>query len=87
MALVGGIDYKKSSFNRVVQSKRQPGSAAKPFIYQTALDLGYSPASQLTDIGRTYQYKINNKIKKWQPKNYGGKFKGIVSLRESFSLF
>ena len=83
LALVGGIDYKKSSFNRVVQSKRQPGSAAKPFIYQTALDLGYSPASQLTDIGRTYQYKINGEIKKWQPKNYSGKFNGIVTLRDS----
>lgn len=86
LALVGGIDYKTSSFNRAVQSKRQPGSSAKPFLYQTALDLGYSPASQLVDIGRTYDYKDNNgEEKKWQPKNYGGNFKGIVSLRESLT--
>ncbi|MGB6329418.1 MAG: PBP1A family penicillin-binding protein [Halarcobacter sp.] len=83
LALVGGIDYKESTFNRAVQSKRQPGSAAKPFIYQTALDLGFSPASQLIDIGRTYDYEVNGEEKKWQPKNYGGKFKGIVTLRES----
>jgi len=83
LAMVGGVDYKKSSFNRVVQSVRQPGSAAKPFLYQTALDLGYSPASQLVDIGRTYNYKVNGEEKKWQPKNYGGKFKGIITLRES----
>jgi len=83
LALVGGIDYTESSFNRAVQSKRQPGSAAKPFLYQTALDLGYSPASQLIDIGRTYDYEINGEEKRWQPKNYGGKFKGIISLRES----
>ena len=83
LALVGGVNYKDSSFNRAVQSKRQPGSAVKPFIYQTALDVGYSPASQLIDIGRTYDYKVNGEEKKWQPKNYGGNFKGIISLRES----
>jgi penicillin-binding protein 1A len=85
LALVGGVNYRMSSFNRAVQSKRQPGSAAKPFLYQTALDLGYSPASQLVDIGRTYDYKVNGKKKKWQPKNYGGNFKGILSLREALT--
>ncbi|PLY09638.1 MAG: penicillin-binding protein [Arcobacter sp.] len=85
LALVGGINYKKSPFNRVVQSRRQPGSAAKPFLYQTALNLGYSPASQLVDIGRTYDYEVNGEKKKWQPKNYGGKFKGILTLRESLT--
>lgn len=84
LALVGGINYKDSSFNRAIQSKRQPGSAVKPFLYQTALNVGYSPASELIDIGRTYEYKDNKgEEKKWQPKNYGGKFKGLISLRES----
>ncbi|WP_072682549.1 penicillin-binding protein 1A [Arcobacter sp. LA11] len=85
LALVGGIDYKTSAFNRVVQSKRQPGSSAKPFLYQTALDVGYSPASQLVDIGRTYDYKVNGQKKKWQPKNYSGNFKGVLTLRESLT--
>jgi len=85
LALVGGKDYKSSPFNRAVQSKRQPGSAVKPFLYQTALDLGYSPASQLIDIGRTYDYTVNGKRKKWRPKNYGGNFKGILTLRESLT--
>lgn len=83
LALVGGIDYKESSFNRAVQSQRQPGSAVKPFLYQTALDIGYSPASSLVDISRNYEYQIDGEEKKWQPKNYGGKFKGLLSLRES----
>ncbi|PLY10587.1 MAG: penicillin-binding protein [Arcobacter sp.] len=56
LSMVGGIDYKESSFNRVIQSKRQPGSAVKPFIYQQALDLGYSPASMIADISRTYEF-------------------------------
>ncbi|AXX93271.1 penicillin-binding protein [Malaciobacter molluscorum LMG 25693] len=85
LSLVGGIDYTKSNFNRVIQSKRQPGSAFKPFIYLTALDLGYSPASQLTDISRTYEYeaKDSDEKKKWQPKNYSGKYKGLMPLREA----
>ncbi len=84
LALVGGVDYKDSPFNRAIQSQRQAGSAVKPFLYQTALNFGYSPASELIDIGRTYEYKDNDgEEKKWQPKNYGGKFKGLVTLRNS----
>jgi len=85
LALVGGVDYTKSSFNRAIQSKRQPGSAVKPFIYHSAIELGYSPASQVADIGRTYEYKIGEEEKKWQPKNYGGKFKGVMTLREALT--
>jgi penicillin-binding protein 1A len=49
LALVGGVDYKKSSYNRATQGRRQPGSAFKPFIYQVAIDLGYSGATELVD--------------------------------------
>lgn len=87
LSLVGGVDYKQSSFNRVIQSKRQPGSAIKPFLYQTALDLGYSPATQLADISRTYEFEdVNsetNETKKWKPRNYEGNYKGLVALREA----
>ena len=83
LAMVGGVDYNQSVFNRAFQSKRQAGSAIKPFLYQTALNEGYNPASQLFDIGRTYTYTVNGQQKKWQPKNYGGNFQGIVSLRDS----
>ncbi len=83
LALVGGIDYKESNFNRAVQSERQPGSAVKPFLYHTAIELGYSTASQVADIGRTYEYKVGEEEKKWKPKNYGGTFKGIITLREA----
>ncbi len=83
LAMVGGEDYKKSAFNRVTQSKRQPGSAFKPFIYQTALDMGYNPATPLTDLARTFQYYYKGKPKVWSPKNYERDFKGFVSLREA----
>ena len=83
LALVGGIDYKKSSFNRATMTKRQPGSAFKPFVYQTALDLGYNPATKLTDLERTFKYKVNGKVRVWTPQNYERDFKGFITLREA----
>jgi len=83
LAMVGGEDYKKSAFNRVTQSRRQPGSAFKPFIYQTALDMGYNPATPLTDLARTFQYTYKGKNQVWAPKNYEHDFKGFISLREA----
>ena len=41
----GGFAYAKSQFNRVTQAKRQPGSSFKPFVYLTALDSGFTPAT------------------------------------------
>ncbi|WP_457605190.1 transglycosylase domain-containing protein [Nitratifractor sp.] len=83
LSLVGGVDYRKSAFNRVTMTRRQPGSAFKPFIYQTALDMGYNPASKLTDLARTFQYYKNGKRRIWAPKNYERDFKGFITLREA----
>jgi len=82
LSMVGGVDYKTSSFNRARQSIRQPGSSVKPFLYQVALNLGYSTASNLVDISRTYKYNSSeNEEKVWQPRNYEKNFKGLVSFR------
>jgi penicillin-binding protein 1A len=83
LALVGGVDYLQSPFNRATQAKRQPGSAFKPFIYLIALNLGYSPASIIPDVARTYKVVINGRKKLWQPKNYEKNFRGVVTLREA----
>jgi penicillin-binding protein 1A len=50
LAMVGGADYMGSTFNRAVKSKRQPGSAFKPFVYASALAAGYSPVSLLQGL-------------------------------------
>ncbi|MEI9963583.1 MAG: penicillin-binding transpeptidase domain-containing protein [Caulobacteraceae bacterium] len=49
MALVGGYSFSLSKFNRATQAMRQPGSAFKPFVYATALENGFTPASQVLD--------------------------------------
>jgi penicillin-binding protein 1A len=54
-ALVGGRDFKNSRFNRATQAMRQPGSAFKPFVYASALEAGYSPASLVTRLDEPIQ--------------------------------
>jgi len=81
--MVGGVNYKKSAFNRATMMTRQPGSAFKPFIYQIALDMGYNPATELTDVARTFQYYSHGKRKIWRPKNYESDFVGFIKLREA----
>ena len=83
LALVGSVDYKKSSYNRATQGRRQPGSAFKPFIYQVAIDLGFSGATPLVDVAKTYAYEKDGEEKKWRPKNYEKDYKGLISLRDA----
>ncbi len=84
LALVGGIDYEKSNYNRATQSTRQPGSAFKPFIYQVAINLGYSPMSEVADISRIFEGGAGNN-EDWKPKNYGGNFEGIITLKQALT--
>jgi penicillin-binding protein 1A len=83
LALVGGFSYAKSQFNRAVQAKRQPGSSFKPFVYATALDNGYTPASVILDAALSIRQK-NGTI--WKPKNYSGKYYGPSTLRRGIEL-
>ena len=83
LAEVGGVDYSTSSYNRATQSKRQPGSSFKPFIYQIALDSGYSVQSRLMDISRTFKYQDKDEEKEWKPKNYEKNFEGLITLHDA----
>src|SRR6516164_8610261 len=77
LAMVGGRDYNESQFNRAVQAKRQPGSLFKVFVYLTAFQKGLDP--QTTAVDRPVQ------IGKWEPENYGGRFRGQMTLRSAFA--
>ncbi|WP_457560960.1 transglycosylase domain-containing protein, partial [Caminibacter sp.] len=85
LALVGGVDYQKSKFNRVTQALRSVGSAIKPFVYQIALNLGYNPATLIPDISRTFKIPSNTpeEDKYWKPKNYEKNTLGLITLREA----
>ena len=87
LAIVGGVDYKKSKFNRAYQSKRSLGSSIKPFIYQIALNEGYNPNSLIPDINRKFKIETNetdeDEDKYWKPKNYEKNTLGLITLREA----
>ena len=78
-ALNGGFEYYNSKFNRVTQSRRQPGSGFKPFIYSAALERGYTPATIINDAPVVFDDPgLENA---WRPSNYSGKFFGPTRLR------
>ncbi|MFT2112429.1 penicillin-binding protein 1A [Marinomonas sp. 2405UD68-3] len=80
-ALVGGLNFFQNKFNRVTQSKRQPGSSFKPFIYTSALSQGYSAASIINDA--PVVFNDPNLATAWRPTNDGGKFYGPTRLRQA----
>ena len=85
LAMVGSRNFNDEEidgqFNVAVDGLRQPGSSIKPVVYLTLLRLGYTPASMMIDVETTFQRNENEKP--YQPKNYDGKFRGPVSLRNS----
>ena len=76
-AMVGGTDFDGSQFNRVTQAQRQPGSTFKAFVYATAIATGMSPYKQYADA----RYVVDG----YEPKNYGGGYRGYVDLRRALS--
>ncbi len=81
-AMVGGRDFSRSEFNRATQSRRQPGSAFKPFIYTAAFDKGMTPSTIMVDSPISFAAPSEpNGV--WQPKNFDGKFWGPMTLRHA----
>ncbi len=82
-AMVGGRDLPQAGdFNRATQALRQTGSAFKPFIYATAMDLGYSPLDYVDDSPWSIYVPGSGE---YAPKNYDGKFKGMVTLTQALA--
>ncbi|MGQ9871164.1 transglycosylase domain-containing protein [Leptodesmis sp.] len=82
-AMVGGVDYHKSQYNRAIQALRQPGSAFKPFVYYAAFASGkYSPDSIVDDspVGYPDGYEM------YYPQNYDGSFSGPISIRQALAM-
>lgn len=88
VALNGGFDFFLNNFNRATQSRRQPGSSFKPFVYSAAFEHGFTPASIVTDAPPDIGYQPTLE-RVWRPENFGGKYHGDtrlrVALRESMN--
>ncbi len=78
-AMVGGVDYQKSQYNRASQASRQPGSTFKPFVYYAALATGrYTPETPITDAPACFG--------RYCPKNYDLRYSGGMSLRQAMAV-
>jgi penicillin-binding protein 1A len=78
-AIVGGLDYGESQFNRATAARRQPGSSFKLYVYATALENGYTPRSTVRDSSQN--------CGNWYPQNYdgGGGSGRALSMGEAFA--
>ena len=76
--MLGGRSFYTSQFNRATQSLRQPGSVFKIFTYLSALELGMDSEDKIEDLPL--------ELDGWVPKNYNKKYKGVISIKEAFSI-
>ncbi|MCL6630072.1 MAG: penicillin-binding protein 1A, partial [Armatimonadetes bacterium] len=83
-AMVGGVnpDFTKDQYNRVVQARRQPGSAFKAFVYTAAIDNGYDPDYRISNARISFPGYGG---KTWSPRNYDGRYGGSYTIRRAIA--
>jgi penicillin-binding protein 1A len=80
-AMVGGLSYSRSKFNRATQAYRQMGSGFKPIVYTTAIDRGFTPTTMLLDTPVSYSAGAGQPP--YSPHDYDGKYEGPITLRHA----
>ena len=80
LAIVGGRDFKTSTYNRAWRSRRQPGSAFKPFVYAAALQRGMTPVTVLDGLAGM----APQGVEEWTPRNVSGTVDDRLTLRQAF---
>jgi len=78
-ALVGGWSFERNEFDRVMQARRQVGSAFKPFVIGAALENGFTPADTIFDGPAVFPGADN--ALDYSPRNYHPGYGGILTLR------
>ncbi|HTK36082.1 MAG TPA: penicillin-binding protein 1A [Caulobacteraceae bacterium] len=76
-ALIGGVDYSESQYNRAVDARRQAGSSFKPFVYLTAMEAGRTPDTMVVDEPVT--------IGNWSPQDYEPRFLGAITMQTALA--
>jgi penicillin-binding protein 1A len=84
LSLVGGFDFRRNQFNHVTQALRQPGSSFKPFIYAAAIEKGFTPNTMVNDAPLSIG-SLETGSQAWEPKNYDGKYDGMMRLRNALA--
>lgn len=85
-AWVGDINFKFWQYDKVAQSKRQPGSTFKLFVYTAAMLHGKAPCDRITDKRVTWEYEENGETKSWTPHNANGTYLGYsMTLKHAFA--
>jgi len=79
-SLVGGFDFNRNQFNHITQAWRQPGSSFKPFIYSSALEKGFTPASIINDAPLSFS-AAETGGEAWTPKNFENDYDGPMRMR------
>jgi penicillin-binding protein 1A len=80
-AMVGGLSFARSKFNRATQAYRQTGSGFKPFVYTAAIDRGFTPSTILLDT--PVSYSAGPGQPPYSPRDYDGKYQGAITLRHA----
>jgi len=83
LAMVGGRNYDKSSYNRAVTAERQPGSAFKPIIYALAVEHGFSQNQMVLDA--PVAFKNSGSRETWQPHNFSETYSGEITFRKALA--
>jgi len=83
LAMVGGRNYYKSSYNRVTMAKRQPGSAFKPIIYALAVENGFSQNQMVLDA--PVAFRNSPAQEEWQPQNFSKTYSGEIPFRKALA--
>ena len=87
LAMVGGRNYGSSQFNRIIQSRRQPGSIFKPFVYAAALETAYHSATPLTAVSTILDQPTQFTFEdtEYQPRNFKEEYLGQVTMRQAIT--
>lgn len=89
VAMVGGRDYERSTFNRATDAMRQPGSVFKPFVYATAINTAYAPVPRIITAATTYEDKPKEFAagsQTYAPGNFGDSYSNsLVTVRDALA--